>query len=117
HDLRGPAGRRRQLCDDDGRAQTDGARVTMRVGFVGIGNMGAPMAGHIVKAGHTVTVSDSDADRVARFASTHGCRGARTLADLGDSELVITMLPDGHIVRSVMMGASAAEGGLARHLQ
>jgi 3-hydroxyisobutyrate dehydrogenase len=85
----------------------------MRVGFVGIGNMGSPMAGHIVKGGHTVTVYDSDADKVSRFVSAHGCRGASTLADLGDSEIVITMLPDGHVVRSIMMG----EAGLARHLQ
>jgi 3-hydroxyisobutyrate dehydrogenase len=84
----------------------------MRVGFIGIGNMGAPMAGHIVKAGHDVTVYDSDAAKVARFVSAHGCRGGREPADLGNSELVITMLPDGHVVRSVLVG----EGGLARHL-
>ena len=92
----------------------------MRVGFVGIGNMGAPMAGHIVRGGHTVTVYDSDPDKVSRFASANGCRGARTFADLADSELVITMLPDGHVVRSVIMGApsaaDAAERGIARHL-
>lgn len=84
----------------------------MRVGFVGIGNMGSPMASHIVKGGHTVTVYDSDAERVAQFARTTGARGAQSVADLADSELVITMLPDGHVVRGVLMG----EGGLARHL-
>jgi len=89
----------------------------MRIGFVGIGNMGSPMAGHIVKGGHTVTVYDSDADKVSRFASAHGCRGASTLADLGDSQIVITMLPDGHVVRSIMMGQEVSETGLARHLQ
>ena len=85
----------------------------MRVGFIGIGNMGSPMAGHIVQGGHTVTVYDSDAEKVSRFASTNGCRGSSTLADLSDSEVVITMLPDGHVVRSVMRG----EGGLAQHLK
>src|SRR5215831_3064762 len=85
----------------------------MRIGFIGIGNMGAPMAGHLVKGGHEVTVYDADAARVAAFANAHGCRGGKTPADLGDAELVITMLPDGHVVRSVMMG----EGGLARHLK
>src|SRR3569833_1317259 len=93
----------------------------MRVGFIGIGNMGSPMASHIVKGGHAVTVYDTDADKVSRFASAHGCRGASTLADLGDSEIVITMLPDGHVVRSIMMGQTmghtTGEGGLARHLQ
>src|SRR4051794_12751648 len=85
----------------------------MRVGFIGIGNMGAPMAGHIVKGGHDVTVYDVDAAKVASFASTHGCRGGKTPADLGASDLVITMLPDGHVVRSVIAG----DAGLARHLQ
>jgi 3-hydroxyisobutyrate dehydrogenase len=58
-------------------------------------------------------VYDLDGGKVARFASEHACRGGASLADLGDSELVITMLPDGHVVRSVMAG----EGGLARHLK
>jgi 3-hydroxyisobutyrate dehydrogenase len=93
----------------------------MRIGFVGIGNMGSPMAGHIVKGDHTVTVCDSDADKASRFASAHGCRGASTLADLGDSEMVITMLPDGHVVRSILLGQMRGqimgEDGLARHLQ
>jgi 3-hydroxyisobutyrate dehydrogenase len=85
----------------------------MRIGFIGIGNMGSPMAGHIVKAGHDVTVHDLDAAKVASFAKAHGCRGGKTLADLGGVELVITMLPDGHAVRSVMTG----DTGLARHLK
>jgi 3-hydroxyisobutyrate dehydrogenase len=85
----------------------------VRIGFVGIGNMGGPMASHLVKGGHAVTVFDTDADKVSRFASTHGCRGGAAPADLGDSELVITMLPDGHAVRSVMLG----ESGLAQHLK
>jgi 3-hydroxyisobutyrate dehydrogenase-like beta-hydroxyacid dehydrogenase len=40
-----------------------------------------------------------------RFASTNGCRAAVTLADLAPCELVVTMLPDGHVVRSVMLEA------------
>jgi 3-hydroxyisobutyrate dehydrogenase len=85
----------------------------MRIGFIGIGNMGSPMAGHIVKAGHEVTVHDLDAAKVASFASAHGCRGGTTLAQLADAELVISMLPDGHVVRRVMTG----DAGLARHLK
>jgi 3-hydroxyisobutyrate dehydrogenase len=87
----------------------------MRVGFIGIGNMGTPMAGHIVRGGHDVAVYDADAERAKRFASTNGCRAAATLADLGSSELVVTMLPDGHVVRSVML--EAPDGGLAKHLK
>jgi 3-hydroxyisobutyrate dehydrogenase len=89
----------------------------MRVGFIGIGNMGTPMAGHIVKGGHDVTAFDANAERAAQFASANGCRAAQGLADLASSEFVITMLPDGNVVRSVMLGDPAGEGGLARYLK
>jgi len=86
----------------------------MRVAFIGIGNMGAPMAGHIVRGGHDVTVHDADPQRAAQFASANGCKAARSLADLADSEFVITMLPDGHVVRALML--ESPDGGLAKHL-
>lgn len=86
----------------------------MRVGFIGIGNMGTPMAAHLVKAGHEVIVYDSDAGRSARFAAAHGCGQAERLADLASVEFVITMLPTGQIVREVYLGDQS--DGLARHL-
>jgi 3-hydroxyisobutyrate dehydrogenase len=85
----------------------------MRVGFIGIGNMGTPMAGHIVKGGHDVIVHDADPAKAARFASENGGRAAASLADLGGCEFVITMLPDGHVVRRVMLEEG---GGLAARL-
>jgi 3-hydroxyisobutyrate dehydrogenase len=85
----------------------------MRVGFIGIGNMGTPMSGHIVKGGHDVVLYDADVERARKVAGTHGCRAAESIADLGSSEFVVTMLPDGHVVRRVMLG----EEGLARHLK
>ncbi len=111
HDLRGRAGSRRQLRHHDGSPQADGARVArasigknneegMRVGFVGIGNMGSPMAGHIVKGGHTVTVVRLGRGKgISPLRARTAAVGRSTLADLGDSEVVITMLPDGHAVR------------------
>ena len=48
----------------------------MRVGFIGIGNMGSPMAGNLVKKGFDVAIFDLDAGRMARFAQEHGCRMA-----------------------------------------
>ncbi|WP_207482656.1 NAD(P)-dependent oxidoreductase [Arenibaculum pallidiluteum] len=86
----------------------------MRVGFIGIGNMGWPMAANIAKAGHAVTVHDGSAERMARFVAEHGGRAAETLADLGGCEFVVTMLPTGQIVREVLTGG--AGGGLAPHL-
>lgn len=73
----------------------------MRVGFIGIGIMGWPMAANVLKAGHDVTVYDTDADRSARFAAEHGAKQATQPAQLASVEAVITMLPNGHIVREV----------------
>lgn len=85
-----------------------------QVGFVGMGNMGWPMAANVVKSGRQLTVYDRDADRSTRFAREHGCVAALTLAHLSSARVLITMLPTGHAVREVLLEES---GGLARHLQ
>jgi 3-hydroxyisobutyrate dehydrogenase len=68
----------------------------MRIGFIGLGNMGAPMAANLVRAGHAVTGFDVAApmpEGVLRAASAaEAARGA---------EAVITMLPNGDILRAV----------------
>jgi 3-hydroxyisobutyrate dehydrogenase len=93
------------------------SKESTRIGFVGIGNMGTPMAGHLCAAGWRVTVYDSDAKRSADFAAKHGASAAGTLAELGAaSDVVITMLPDGRIVRRVILGdgGDCLAKGLAR---
>ncbi|HTX23651.1 MAG TPA: NAD(P)-dependent oxidoreductase [Steroidobacteraceae bacterium] len=84
----------------------------LQVGFVGVGNMGAPMAANIVKGGYPVIVYDRDGERGARFAREHGCSAAATLAELGSAHAVVTMLPTGHDVRQVLL-----DDGLAASLQ
>lgn len=84
----------------------------MRVGFIGIGNMGWPMAANVRKAGHDVIAYDLDGERAAKFTSEHGGTPAASLADLAPAEFVVTMLPTGHVVRDVYLGA-----GLAGHLR
>lgn len=91
------------------------SRNTTRVGFIGIGNMGNPMAGNLIKAGWKVTVYDTDAEKVRSFNAAHGGSGASTLAELAkNSDVVITMLPDGHVVRRVALGKSAGEDSLVQ---
>jgi 3-hydroxyisobutyrate dehydrogenase len=76
------------------------------IGFVGIGAMGTPMAGHLARAGYSLVIYDLDAGRTTSFAAAHSCRVAASLDELGRaSDIVITMLPDGHIVRRVLCGA------------
>lgn len=82
----------------------------MRIGFVGLGNMGAPMAANIARKGAALTVYDADPQITELFAKEHGCRAARDAATLGaNADLVVTMLPTGAIVRSVLLSDGLAD--------
>lgn len=79
------------------------------IGFVGLGNMGYPMALNLCKAGFNLMVADLNTDVVTKFCAETGA-SAPSLADMGKQcQAVITMLPDGKAVRKVLMG----EGGVA----
>ncbi|MEL7117322.1 MAG: 3-hydroxyisobutyrate dehydrogenase [Pseudomonadota bacterium] len=67
----------------------------MKIGFIGLGNMGAPMASNLVAAGHEVTGFDVAA-RPAGIALADSARAA-----CAGAEMVITMLPNGAILRAV----------------
>jgi len=84
-----------------------------RVGFIGLGNMGGPMARRLAAAGFGLVVADAQPAAVDRFAADTPCDRAESLAALGKScRVVITMLPDGKVVRDVLLGAN----GVAHHL-
>ncbi len=68
----------------------------MKIGFIGLGNMGAPMAANLAAAGHEVAGFDLNA------AAPDGVRMAGSAADAArDAEIVLTMLPNGAILRAV----------------
>lgn len=78
-----------------------------RIGFVGLGNMGAPMARNLAKAGHEVSAFDLSA---AAMAAATGCTPAASAAEAATgAAFVITMLPAGRHVRDAWLGA----GGMA----
>ena len=82
-----------------------------RIGFIGVGNMGGPMAANLIKAGHTVTAFDLSPEAVAA-AESSGCKTAKTAAECAaGQEVVITMLPAGPHVRSVY-GAPGEQGSV-----
>jgi len=87
----------------------------VRVGFIGIGNMGWPMAANVAKAGHELTVFDIDSQQSTRFASEHGARAATSLAEIAQNEATITMLPTGPIVRQVLLEQES--GAFAKNLR
>jgi 3-hydroxyisobutyrate dehydrogenase len=83
------------------------------IGFVGLGNMGAPMARRLAGAGYRLIVADAVPAAVEKFRAGTKADVAASLKDLGAAcRLVITMLPDGKIVRSVLMGESGIAAGL-----
>lgn len=80
----------------------------MRIGFIGLGNMGSHMARHLIHAGHDVTVHD-----VRRAAAEEhvalGARWAETPAECaGAADVLITMLPTPRIVADVLLAAGPA---------
>jgi 3-hydroxyisobutyrate dehydrogenase len=89
---------------------------TKRIGFVGMGNMGVPMAANLVRAGHQVMAYDIAPERAQRFAQEHAAVSTQSLAELaGHAEIVITMLPSGREVRQALIEAQggALAAGLA----
>lgn len=84
------------------------------IAFIGLGNMGNPMASNLVKAGHTVLGFDLVADNL-KTAETNGVTVAESAAAaVKDAEVVVTMLPAGTHVRSVYedIAPKAAKGAL-----
>ncbi|MET8950073.1 NAD(P)-dependent oxidoreductase [Streptomyces sp. NPDC004393] len=80
----------------------------MRIGFIGLGNMGHPMARHLVQAGHQVTVHDSRPEAAAGHLAL-GARWAGSPAECArDAEFLITMLPTPRIVEDVLLRGGAA---------
>ena len=75
-----------------------------KIGFIGLGNMGLPMAQNLVTAGHAVAGFDVNAASAGRLAEGGGTRAASATEACRDAELVITMLPAGAHVRDVYLG-------------
>ncbi len=82
-----------------------------RIGFVGLGNMGWPMARNLCSAGFAVHVFDAVPGKAARFVSECGGTAAHDLEALGRaSDVVVTMLPSGRDVRQVVTGEAPKKG-------
>ena len=78
------------------------------IGFIGLGNMGAPMAANLVKAGHTVTGYDLSAPVLAALEAAGGKIATSAAEAAKGASVVITMLPAGEHVREVWLH----QGGL-----
>jgi 3-hydroxyisobutyrate dehydrogenase len=80
-----------------------------RIGFVGLGNMGGPMARNLLKAGHEVAGFDLSQEALAAFDAAGGSAAGSAAEAAAGADFVITMLPAGRHVRDAWLGA----GGMA----
>lgn len=81
-----------------------------RIGFVGLGKMGAPMARNLLNAGHEVVVFDIVQPAVDALVAAGAKAGFSAAAAAKDADFVITMLPAGEHVRDAWLG----QGGMAK---
>jgi 3-hydroxyisobutyrate dehydrogenase len=89
-----------------------------RIGFIGLGQMGLPMARNLSLAGYRIAAHDLDRGALERACKTTGAEAAGSLKAIGEGcEAAITMLPDGKAVREVLLGSGNGDcllAGLAR---
>ena len=85
----------------------------MKVGFIGLGRMGAGMAANLLKAGHDVTVYNRTPGKDEELVQM-GARSAAEVAEACDGEIVVTMLADDHAVESVVYGDQRVLASLAK---
>jgi 3-hydroxyisobutyrate dehydrogenase len=85
-----------------------------RVGFVGLGIMGGPMARNLRAAGYELSVFTRTSEKAERFAAEHGATAAATPAEAAEAaDAFITMVPDAPEVEQVLFGPDGAAAALA----
>lgn len=84
----------------------------MKIGLIGVGIMGMPMARNMMKAGYDLTISDLDQSKVDQLVK-EGAKSATSI-EIGETcDVVMTMLPNSPNVEAVMLG----EDGVANHMK
>ena len=83
----------------------------MKVGFIGLGNMGLGMAANLLKAGHEVTVYNRTPEKAKKLVE-QGAKSAAAVADACKGDVVITMLADDNALEQVVFG----DGGMISSL-
>ena len=87
----------------------------MKLAFLGLGVMGYPMAGHLARAGHDVTVYNRSNAKAAKWVEAHGGRSAPTPAAAAKgAEIVMMCVGNDDDVRAVAAGADGALSGMAK---
>jgi 3-hydroxyisobutyrate dehydrogenase-like beta-hydroxyacid dehydrogenase len=86
----------------------------MRIAWIGLGTMGAPMAGHLLAAGHELHVHNRTRDRELPLAEAGAIRAETPAAAAAEAELVFTCVSDSPDLEAVVLGPTGALAGMAR---
>ncbi|GCB02747.1 3-hydroxyisobutyrate dehydrogenase [Ralstonia sp. SET104] len=86
----------------------------MKIAFIGLGNMGAPMARNLLKAGHTLNVFDLNTQAVGALVEAGASAAASPKEAVTGAEAVITMLPAAAHVRHVLTAEDGVLAGIAK---
>ena len=86
----------------------------MKIGFIGLGHMGAPMALNLIKAGHALTVFDLSAEALQTLVDAGATKAASPRAAATGAEWVITMLPAAAHVRTVLTAEDGVLAGIGK---
>jgi 3-hydroxyisobutyrate dehydrogenase-like beta-hydroxyacid dehydrogenase len=90
------------------------AKKRMKVGFVGLGLMGAPMAGNVLKAGFPLRIWNRTADKAEPLVAAGAVRAATATDAARGADFVIVMLADDNALDSVLFGETGLSRGLKR---
>src|SRR4030095_5524272 len=85
----------------------------MKVGFIGLGQMGTGMVASLLKAGHEVTIYNRTPGKAQRLVE-QGARAAARVADACRGDAVVTMLADDSAVESIVFGENGVIGSLGK---
>ncbi|QYK06632.1 3-hydroxyisobutyrate dehydrogenase [Shewanella zhangzhouensis] len=81
-----------------------------KIAFIGLGNMGGPMAANLLKAGHSVSVFDLNPAAVESLKAQGAGSGDTAQAIAADADFVVSMLPASKHVRGLYLGTDTAKG-------
>lgn len=86
--------------------------ITKKIGFIGLGIMGKPMAKNLIKAGYNLVVFDINKDAVNEVVNSGAEKGSSSKDVASKTEIIITMLPNSPHVKEVILGKESVIEGI-----
>lgn len=88
-----------------------------QIAFIGLGNMGGPMAKNLLKSGHHITVFDLSASALEEFTNDGANIASSAIDAVRDADIVISMLPASRHVEALYLGNNSEQSGLLLHIK